>query len=462
MGLTGPAGATGPAGPRGLQGPAGRHRSGGTAGDRRARRRDRGRRALRAARDPRANAANPVSAGTAGTAGTGGGSARLPRVPVLAQSAGVPRARRRDLGARRVVGRRRRRCGRRRDRRRRRGRRQLRPRHLRGVGGRAVHAVGGRRAATACSARTAWPAARPSSSTAIAASTPTAAAPRTGAVGGVGSDCNFFGAMAFLCRQGYPGSDAPGTNAGAGGRAFFGSIEPVGGVGGRRRTRRSQGPNAGRSGQHGYALDQLVASAPQGRRARPSRARQPRRRIATGSIRVARHDGTSVATRPTVADRGEDRRGGDRVGRRHAEQQALEGARRQPGHGQSGDQADRRSGGARPAPPSRPVRPRRRPSPCGCRSRGCARGRAATARRRRSTPPGTSPRRRTPAGWPSPVDRGRRWRRADPRAGTRPCAGFCGSISRSAACTAGMSARGSPAAFSTTLRIRYGRCAWGR
>ncbi len=53
-----------------------------------------------------------------------------------------------------------------------------------------------------------------------------------GASGGVGSDCNFYGAMAFLCRQGYPGSDASSTNPGAGGRAFFGSVEPVGGVGG--------------------------------------------------------------------------------------------------------------------------------------------------------------------------------------------------------------------------------------
>ena len=69
--------------------------------------------------------------------------------------------------------------------------------------------------------------------------------------GGVGSDCNFYGAIAFLCRQGYPGGDASSTNAGAGGRAFFGSIEPVGGVGGAGA---SAGPNAGRSGQHGYAL----------------------------------------------------------------------------------------------------------------------------------------------------------------------------------------------------------------
>jgi hypothetical protein len=74
-----------------------------------------------------------------------------------------------------------------------------------------------------------------------------------GASGGVGNDCNFYGAIAFLCRQGYPGSDASGTSAGAAGRAFFGSVEPVGGVGGSGAPG-AQGPNAGRSGQHGYAL----------------------------------------------------------------------------------------------------------------------------------------------------------------------------------------------------------------
>ncbi len=74
-----------------------------------------------------------------------------------------------------------------------------------------------------------------------------------GASGGVGSDCNFYGAMAFLCRQGYPGSDASSTSPGAGGRAFFGLVEPVGGVGGAGAPP-AQGPIAGRSGQHGYAL----------------------------------------------------------------------------------------------------------------------------------------------------------------------------------------------------------------
>ena len=151
----------------------------------------------------------------------------------------------------------------------------------------------------------------------------------------------------------------------------------------------SRHARAARSGGRRRRDLRRIGDQPEGRRrpdvpdaAAGARRRYPCRRIVTGSIRVARQDGTTVATSPTPASSPTTTTAvsGSVGATPNSSPSSAPTASRRPAVPPP-DQS--RSGAGRPARPSRPGSTRRRPSPCGCRSRAIARERAATARRRR-------------------------------------------------------------------------------